>query len=179
VFYSVVGLLGLTGACVAGLESNTQADKRKADKKCKQQEAQVAKAEKACLAQAHSLACQKLAQEQATHFAELLEEAKCELAEAAKAKEQTEREAMVKANTPQDILGYINEKNVYVLTSVEGAPKIHPVTPESTRTAYHQAKQMGAIGFVAITHREQYGFDEMADKYFELDANKKYQVIIL
>jgi len=175
VFYSVVGLLGLTGACVAGLESNAQADARKTETKKRKEEVKAKEAEKARLAQARSLACQKLAQEQQAHFAELLEEAKCELAEAAKAKEQAEREAMAKANTPQDILGYINEENVYVLSSVEGSPKTHPVTPESTRTAYHQAKQMGATGFVAITHRGQYGFDEMSDRHFKLPASQSHQ----
>ena len=38
-FNAVVALLGLTGACIAGLESNEQADVRKSQKKCEKAEA--------------------------------------------------------------------------------------------------------------------------------------------
>ena len=164
-FNTVVALLGLTGACIAGLESNEQADARKA--KCKK-----VKEQKICEQTAYQLACEKLSKEQKEHFEELLAEARCELAEKAKLAEQEENAQM---STGDALIGYLNEQNIYVLTNIEGSPKTHAVTPETTRTAYYQAKQLGAAGFVTITHRAQYGFDEMADRYYELPASQGYQ----
>jgi len=177
VFYGLLGALGLGGAGVAGLESNSEADKRKAETKCKKQE----ELERQMV---ERIACEKLAKEKAVefeqqcakekaHYDEIVEQVRKELAEKAEVEKRLEQSTTSKT----DILGYINSDNVYVLTNLEGHSKKCEVTPETTKTAYLQAKKCGAKGFVAITGRGRYGFDEMADQYYVLGSGEQWQGI--